>query len=153
MGLSFTIAAGLRQRNHFRVRVTRDSWPYFTLSDSRLPQPGGAGPRTYIPQDQGSPILPLGTGFLFVASYDSQGYGGGIRTRLHKGLLLNQSSLHSYFYSLAHIHGKCSLLARIHRKYLLFACVRGTFVDSVDMESAFRTKSVSTNPNLNSNLC
>jgi hypothetical protein len=37
MGLSFTIAAGLRQRSHSWVRVPRDSRPYFTVSDSRLP--------------------------------------------------------------------------------------------------------------------
>jgi hypothetical protein len=36
-GLSFTIAAGLRQRSHSRVRVPWDSRPYFTVSDSRLP--------------------------------------------------------------------------------------------------------------------
>jgi hypothetical protein len=35
-GLSFTIAAGPRQRSHFRVRVPYHSWPYFTASDSRL---------------------------------------------------------------------------------------------------------------------
>jgi hypothetical protein len=34
---SFTIAAGEGQRSHFRVRVPWDSWPYFTVSDSRLP--------------------------------------------------------------------------------------------------------------------
>jgi hypothetical protein len=28
---------------------------------------------------------------IFVASYDSQGYGGGIRTRLHTGELLSDS--------------------------------------------------------------
>jgi hypothetical protein len=38
--LSFTSAAGPRQRSHFRVRVPRDSWPHFNLSDSRLPQHG-----------------------------------------------------------------------------------------------------------------
>jgi hypothetical protein len=37
MGLSIRIATGLRQRGHFRVRVLWDSWPYFTVSDSRLP--------------------------------------------------------------------------------------------------------------------
>jgi hypothetical protein len=37
MGLSFTIVAGPRQRNHSQVRVPRDSWPHYTLSDSRLP--------------------------------------------------------------------------------------------------------------------
>jgi hypothetical protein len=36
-GLLFTIAAGPRQRIHSRVRVPWDSWPYFTVSDSRLP--------------------------------------------------------------------------------------------------------------------
>jgi hypothetical protein len=34
--LSFTIASGPRQRSYFRVRVSWDSSPYFTVSDSRL---------------------------------------------------------------------------------------------------------------------
>jgi hypothetical protein len=37
MGLSFTIAAGPRQRIHSRVRVLWDSRLYFTVSDYRLP--------------------------------------------------------------------------------------------------------------------
>jgi hypothetical protein len=64
-GLSFTIAAGLRQHSHSRVRVPRDSWPYFTLSDSRLPQPGRPGSRICIPQEQGGPVIPPGTGSAF----------------------------------------------------------------------------------------
>jgi hypothetical protein len=36
-GLPFTIAVGPRQGSHFRVRVPWGSWPYFTISDSRLP--------------------------------------------------------------------------------------------------------------------
>jgi hypothetical protein len=36
-GLPFTIPAGPRQCSHFRVRVPWDSWPHFTVSDSRLP--------------------------------------------------------------------------------------------------------------------
>jgi hypothetical protein len=36
-GLSFTSAAGPRQCSHCRVRVPWDSWPYFAVSDSRLP--------------------------------------------------------------------------------------------------------------------
>jgi hypothetical protein len=51
-GLSFTIAAGHRQRSHSRVRVPWDSGPHFTVSDSRLPQAGG-------------PVLPPSTGFPF----------------------------------------------------------------------------------------
>jgi hypothetical protein len=65
MGLSFTIAAGLRQRKYSRVRVPWDSWPQITVSDSRLSQPGGPGPRTYIPQEQGGPVVSPGTGFPF----------------------------------------------------------------------------------------
>jgi hypothetical protein len=68
-GLPFTIAAGPRQRSHSWVRVPLDSWPYFTVSDSRLSQFGGQGPRIYIPQEQGGPAIPPGIGFLFVASY------------------------------------------------------------------------------------
>jgi hypothetical protein len=49
-GLPFTAAAGSRQRSHSQVGVPRDSWPYFTVSDSRLPQHGGPDPRIYIPQ-------------------------------------------------------------------------------------------------------
>jgi hypothetical protein len=56
MGLSFTVAAGPRQRSHSQFRVLRDSWPHFTLSDSRFPQPGGPGPRIYIPQEQGGQV-------------------------------------------------------------------------------------------------
>jgi hypothetical protein len=36
-GRSFTTSAGPSQRSHFRVRIPWDSWPYFTLTDSRLP--------------------------------------------------------------------------------------------------------------------
>jgi hypothetical protein len=43
-GLSFTIGAGPRQRSHSRVRVQRGLLPYFTVSDSRLRQPGVPGP-------------------------------------------------------------------------------------------------------------
>jgi hypothetical protein len=37
MSLSFTIAAGPRQRSHSRVLVPWDSRQYFTASDSWLP--------------------------------------------------------------------------------------------------------------------
>jgi hypothetical protein len=33
------------------------------LSHLRLRQPGGPGSRIYIPQEQGGPVIPLGTGF------------------------------------------------------------------------------------------
>jgi hypothetical protein len=31
----------------------------------RLPQPGGSGPHIYIPQEQGDPVTPPGSGFTF----------------------------------------------------------------------------------------
>jgi hypothetical protein len=65
MGLPFTIAAGPCQSSHSRVRVPGDSWSYFTVSDSRLPQPGGPGPRIFIPKEQGGPVLPPGICFPF----------------------------------------------------------------------------------------
>jgi hypothetical protein len=64
-GLPFTIAAAPRQRSHSWIRVPRESWPYFAVTDSRLPQPGAPGPNIYIPQEQGGPVIPPGTGFPF----------------------------------------------------------------------------------------
>jgi hypothetical protein len=64
-GISFIIEAGPRQRSHSRVRVPLDSWPYFTVPEVRLHQPGGPGPRIYIPQEEGGPVIPPGTGFPF----------------------------------------------------------------------------------------
>jgi hypothetical protein len=61
----FTIAAGPCQRSHSQVRVPRNSWSYFTVSDSRRLQPGGPGHRLYFLQKQGGPVIPPGTGFLF----------------------------------------------------------------------------------------
>jgi hypothetical protein len=34
-----------------QIRVPRHSWPYFTVSDARLPQPGGLGPGIYTPKN------------------------------------------------------------------------------------------------------
>jgi hypothetical protein len=56
-------SAGPRQRSHSGARVLRYSWPYCNVSDSRLPQPGGPGPRIYIPQEQGGTVIPPSTGF------------------------------------------------------------------------------------------
>jgi hypothetical protein len=48
--------------------ITQWSEPLITrnhtfLSHLRLPQPGGPGSRIYIPQEQGGPVIPPGTGF------------------------------------------------------------------------------------------
>jgi hypothetical protein len=65
MCLSYIIAAGPRQRSQSQVRVPQGSWPHFTVSDSRLPKPGGAGSHIYIPKEKGDPVIPSGTGFPF----------------------------------------------------------------------------------------
>jgi hypothetical protein len=62
-GVPFAIDAGSRQRSQSWARVPRDSWPNFTVSDSRLPKLGGPGPCIYIPQEQGGPVIPPVTGF------------------------------------------------------------------------------------------
>jgi hypothetical protein len=46
-------------------QVPRGSWPYFTVSDSRLPQHGGPGPHIYIPHKQGGPVIAPSTGLSF----------------------------------------------------------------------------------------
>jgi hypothetical protein len=65
ISVSFTIAAGPRQHSHSEVWVPQDSWPHFSVSDSRLPQPEEPGSRTYIPQEQGGAVIPPFTGFPF----------------------------------------------------------------------------------------
>jgi hypothetical protein len=65
MGLSFIVAAGPRHRIHSQVLVPRDTWLHCTVSDSRLLQPGGPGPRIYIPQEQGEQVITPDTGFPF----------------------------------------------------------------------------------------
>jgi hypothetical protein len=65
MCLSFTIAAGPRQLSHSRVWVSWNSWLYFTVSDSRLPQPGVPGARIDNPQEQGGPVIPPDTRIPF----------------------------------------------------------------------------------------
>jgi hypothetical protein len=59
------------------------SWPQFTVSVLRLPLTSRVRSPYFYPPGTG---CPSSLGSLFVASYDSQGYGEGIRTRLHTGL-------------------------------------------------------------------
>jgi hypothetical protein len=72
-GLSFTIAAGPRQRSYleYEPHGTHDH-----ILLSHVISPGNREARLYV----------QALGSLFVASYDSQDYGGGIRTRLHAEL-------------------------------------------------------------------
>jgi hypothetical protein len=58
----------------------------FTVSDSRLPQPEGPGPRICIPQEEGGPVIPPGTGFPVRRLLWLAGLGEGVRTSLQTGL-------------------------------------------------------------------
>jgi hypothetical protein len=64
-GLSFTVAAVPCRCIHSWVPYSRDSWPYFTVSDSRFPQPGGQGSRIYVIQEQCGPVILPGNVLLF----------------------------------------------------------------------------------------
>jgi hypothetical protein len=64
-------------------RETRDHSLLFQIRDS--PNLEGEVPVFKSPRNRVARLYPQSLGFLFVASYDSQGYGGGIRTRLHAG--------------------------------------------------------------------
>jgi hypothetical protein len=83
-GLSFTVAAGPRQSSHSRVRVARNSLPYFTLSHSRLSEPGLPGPNICDRQEHVDPVIFLATEFHFRLLH-SQGCDGNIRTCLQTG--------------------------------------------------------------------
>jgi hypothetical protein len=85
--LSFTFAAGPRQRSHSHVRVPRH-YDHTLLSQIRgSPNLGGQVPIFISPRNRVAQLYLQALDSLFVASYDSQGYGGGIRTRLHTGSL------------------------------------------------------------------
>jgi hypothetical protein len=79
------------------------------LSHLRLPQPRGPGPRIYIPQEQGGPVLSTGT------AYDSQGYGGSILTSLHTGV--TSTILHRT------LHAPSSLFPSRFPTSILHACL------------------------------
>jgi hypothetical protein len=80
-GLALTIPAGCRQRSHSRVRVPRDHILLSQIRDS--PNLEGQVPVFISPGNRVALFYPQALGSLFVTFYNSQGYGGGIRTRLH----------------------------------------------------------------------
>jgi hypothetical protein len=83
MGLSFTIAAGFASAVILRPesRGTHDHILLSQIRDFRNLE--GQVPLFISPITTVAQLYPQALGFLFVASYDSQGYGGGIRPRLH----------------------------------------------------------------------
>jgi hypothetical protein len=80
-----TIASG--PGSHSWVEVLQNSRPYFTVSSEIPPKLEGQVPVFISPRKRVAQLYPRALGYIFVASYGSQGSGGGILTRLHTGLL------------------------------------------------------------------
>jgi hypothetical protein len=80
------------QYNCFWV-LPRRTHDHILLPPLRLPHLGGPGPRIYIPQEQGGPVIPPPGALCssFISSYDAQGYGRDILTRHHTGEVCFQS--------------------------------------------------------------
>jgi hypothetical protein len=66
-------------------RGTHDHILLSRIRDS--PNREGQVPVFIFPRNRVTQLYPKALGSLFIASYDSQGYGGGIRPRLHTGWL------------------------------------------------------------------
>jgi hypothetical protein len=62
----------------------KNSWPYFTLIWESLNMESQV-PVFISPRNRVAQLYPWSLGSLYVVSYDSQGYGGGILTCLHTG--------------------------------------------------------------------
>jgi hypothetical protein len=82
MGLLLTIAAGPRQCSHSQVR---DHISLSQVRDSTYLE--GQVSAFISPRSMVARLYPQALGSLFVASYVSQGYDGGIRTHLHTGVV------------------------------------------------------------------
>jgi hypothetical protein len=67
-------------------RRTRDRILFSQIRDSLNLE--GQVPVFVSPKNRVSELYPQALGSLFVASYDSQGYGGGIRNRIHREVWL-----------------------------------------------------------------
>jgi hypothetical protein len=72
----------LGTRDHILLSQIRDS-----------PNLEGQVPVFISPRKRVVQLYPQALGSLFVASYDSQGYDGGIRPRLHTGIRLSRLHL------------------------------------------------------------
>jgi hypothetical protein len=77
------------------------SWPYFSfLSDNdhilfshlRLPQLGEPGTAFISPRNRVAQLYPRALGSRFVTSYDSQGYGGGVRSQSQSYIMTSSQS-------------------------------------------------------------
>jgi hypothetical protein len=75
LGLASTVILGYESLGtHYHILLSQ-------IRDS--PNLEGQVPVFISPRNRVAQLYPQALGYLFVVSYDSQGYSGGIRTRLH----------------------------------------------------------------------
>jgi hypothetical protein len=127
MGLSLTVAAGPRQRSHSQVRVPRDSWPYLNVQIRDPHNLDGQVSVFISPKNRVARLYPRALCSRFVASYDSQGYGGDIRTTPHKGVcrLSTNSSGH---YTSARTAYKTLLIVVVQSFQWEHVCLRSRYL-------------------------
>jgi hypothetical protein len=100
MSLSFTIAAGPRQRIQFSGPSPGGLVTTFYCPRVETPYNLESEVPVFItPRNRVARLYAQELGSIFVASYDSQGYGGGIRPRLHTGWF--HSDLNGLLYSIS----------------------------------------------------
>jgi hypothetical protein len=71
-GLSFIIAAGPRQHRHSRVRVPRDPWPYFIVSDRDSPNLENHVSVLISSRNRVTQLYSQALGSFFFTSFDSR---------------------------------------------------------------------------------
>jgi hypothetical protein len=96
LGLASAVILGSKSRG------TRDHILLSQIRDS--PKLEGQVPVFVSPINMVAQLYPQALGSLFVASYDSQGYGGGIRTCLHTGIFQHRNASVVYTHQLKPIN-------------------------------------------------
>jgi hypothetical protein len=74
---------------------SKSRWTHDHILLSQIRDPSnleGQVPVFISPRNRVAQLYPQALGYLFVASYNLQGYGGGIRTRLHAGMSVSSVS-------------------------------------------------------------
>jgi hypothetical protein len=86
MRLSLTITAGLASAVIYGLKSPRTHKHILLSQNPDSPNLEYQVPVFISPRNRVTWFYPQALGSLLVASYDSEGYGGGIRLRLHTGL-------------------------------------------------------------------
>jgi hypothetical protein len=101
------------------------------VSLASIPQPGGTGRSLYVPRDRVAQLYPQTPGSLSVASYESQGYGGGILTGLHMGKFKHYRVLfnHDLFHEFSYREGNQKMCLQTYIKALKYSKQNNVFLN------------------------